>query len=154
MLIALASAEVTEPGLGADSDSVDTLVPLRPGVSYRFTSQIMVSGMGVTAGTFAGNAFSTYQLHAVAGDHNGNGIVDAADYESWRATFGSTSMLEADGNRSGTVDAADYVVWRDALRQAGRAQSFAAAVAPESSSGMLAVIGLIAVCFRRARAKL
>ncbi|MEM9660415.1 MAG: hypothetical protein AAF961_18785, partial [Planctomycetota bacterium] len=41
--------------------------------------------------------------------------VDDADYEVWRAAFGSTSDLAADGNRNGRVDAGDYTIWRDNL---------------------------------------
>jgi Right handed beta helix region len=54
-----------------------------------------------------------------AGDYDGNGLVNQADYEVWRAAFG-TANPSADGNRNGTVDAADYTVWRDALSQASR----------------------------------
>ncbi len=49
----------------------------------------------------------------LAGDYDGSGIVDTADYLAWRRTFGETSDgLFADGNTDGTVDAADYVLWR------------------------------------------
>lgn len=48
----------------------------------------------------------------IAGDYNGNGVVDLADYNYWRATFGSLNSLAADGNNNGVVDMADYVIWR------------------------------------------
>ncbi|MEX2170923.1 MAG: DUF4434 domain-containing protein [Pirellulales bacterium] len=67
------------------------------------------------------------------GDYDRNGIVDAADYEAWRAAFGSNAPA-ADGNRDGIVDAADYVVWRDNL--GAGAGSMAAAV-PEPVTGLL-----------------
>ncbi len=47
------------------------------------------------------------------GDYNGDGIVDAADYNLWRSSFGSAINLAADGNGNGLVDAGDYIVWRD-----------------------------------------
>ena len=47
------------------------------------------------------------------GDYNQNGEVDAPDYNLWRDTFGSTTLLAADGNGNGTIDPPDYNVWRD-----------------------------------------
>ncbi len=50
------------------------------------------------------------------GDFNGDGTVDAGDYQVWRAQFGQAGQsLSADGNGDGLVDAADYVVWRKGL---------------------------------------
>ncbi len=40
-------------------------------------------------------------LTAVAGDYNGNGVVDAADYTIWRDTLGSTTDLRANGDNYG-----------------------------------------------------
>ncbi len=47
----------------------------------------------------------------LAGDYNGDGSVDAADYTVWRDTLGSTADLRADGNANGSVDATDFDVW-------------------------------------------
>jgi hypothetical protein len=50
------------------------------------------------------------------GDYNLDGTVNAADYTTWKSTFGSAispSGNNADGNKNGIVDAADYVIWRD-----------------------------------------
>lgn len=55
----------------------------------------------------------------VTGDYNGDGFVDAADYDVWRQAFGDTGPSPADGNADSLVDAADYTVWRDALAAAG-----------------------------------
>lgn len=49
------------------------------------------------------------------GDYNGNGTVDAPDFNVWKSDFGSTMDLAADGNGNAVIDAADYVVWRDHL---------------------------------------
>jgi glucose/arabinose dehydrogenase len=48
------------------------------------------------------------------GDYDGDGDVDAADYQEWKDAFGTTAALP-DGNKNGIVDAADYTVWRDNL---------------------------------------
>ena len=55
---------------------------------------------------------------AVAGDYNGNGIVDMPDFDTWRQSYGSTIDLAADGNLNGVVDGADYVLWRKNIGQA------------------------------------
>ena len=51
---------------------------------------------------------------SLAGDFNQDGMVNQADYQTWRAAFG-TANVAADGNGDGVVDAADYVVWRRAV---------------------------------------
>jgi GH18 family chitinase len=58
-------------------------------------------------------AYETRQnLLAMPGDFDGDGDVNAADYDFWRQTFGSQDQLDADGNGDGAIDAADYVMWR------------------------------------------
>jgi hypothetical protein len=59
----------------------------------------------------------------LAGDYNGNGIVDLADYAVWRDTLSSTTKLAADGNGSGTVDTGDYTFWKARVGQAAGAGS-------------------------------
>ncbi|HEX3601559.1 MAG TPA: dockerin type I domain-containing protein [Lacipirellulaceae bacterium] len=82
-----------------------------------------------------------------SGDFNGDGMVDAGDYDVWRNAFGSTSQLDADGNVDGVVDAADYVLWRTNLgSSAGRGTS--AAVPEPASLTLFAMGGLLALSRR------
>ncbi|TWT95282.1 hypothetical protein Pla108_34270 [Botrimarina colliarenosi] len=47
----------------------------------------------------------------LAGDYNGDGVVNAADYTVWRDTEGTSLLLGADGDGDNTVNTADYGVW-------------------------------------------
>jgi hypothetical protein len=92
----------------------------------------------------------------VPGDYNGNGIVDSGDYDMWKQSFGSTTVLVADGNNDGIVDTADYTVWRDHLGQTfGGGSGAASASAPEPTSFILAfiavfaLVGFMTLCCRR-----
>ena len=87
---------------------------------------------------------------ALAGDYNGDGLVNAADYTLWRDSLGSTTNLAADGDASGEVDLADYGVWASAYGSSiqGTAANGSATV-PESSGLGLAGWGLILAKFRR-----
>jgi hypothetical protein len=83
----------------------------------------------------------------LAGDYNGDGKVDAADYIVWRDTFGSTTDLRANGDNSGAsqgvIDQADYLTW---MQNFGATQApGSAATVPEPSSVVLLVAALGAV---------
>ena len=81
-----------------------------------------------------------------SGDFNGDGMVDASDYDVWRNAFGSASQLDADGNGDGVVDAADYVVWRKNLEFVARPRSGTSAAIPEPASlTLFAMGGLLAL---------
>ena len=78
------------------------------------------------------------------GDYDGDGVVDADDYQLWDSTFGQVGAdLSADGNGNGAVDAADYTVWRDAFDAVPIA-------IPEPCSLVLLGLGLLAVRRREA----
>lgn len=78
------------------------------------------------------------------GDFNGDLAADAADYEAWRAAYGSEilSGAGADANGDGLVNAADYSVWRDATTQS-------AFVVPEPTTACLVTLALIGAAARR-----
>jgi hypothetical protein len=70
-----------------------------------------------------------------AADYNRDGRINTADYDVWRADFGSTTNLAADGNRDGKVDAADYVFWRQAYAERPRDYGDAPDPAPGTGLG-------------------
>jgi hypothetical protein len=83
----------------------------------------------------------------IAGDYNGDGVVNSADYNYWRSTFGSVNSLAADGNNNGVVDMADYVVWRD---HAGTPGAGSSAAVPEPSTAIFGISAIVYVlCVRR-----
>lgn len=94
---------------------------------------------------------------SLAGDYNGNGLVDAADYSVWRdaLTAASTSLLN--DPTPGTVDESDFAYWRDHYGEvlgagAGVAGSASASSAvPEPTSALLATVAgaLITLIERR-----
>jgi len=91
-------------------------------------------------------------LVVLPGDYNGNGEVDAADYNVWRENMGLTggaTYAQGDGDRDGNVTIADYNLWRSHFGQtaSGAGAGFGGAV-PEPSSLALLLFGTC-LAFRR-----
>lgn len=79
----------------------------------------------------------------IAGDYNGDGVVDAADYTVWRDSFGSASNLVADGDGNGIVGQPDYLIWRDNFGQGAQAAS--SNLVPEPSTMLLLLLTCLAL---------
>jgi uncharacterized repeat protein (TIGR03803 family) len=106
--------------------------------------------------TLIGGAHASGAVFKVAGagfvvraDFNRNGLIDNADYNLWRTTFGSTILLGANGNGNGVVDADDYLVWRKAKSQSAGAGASQPVVVPEPT--LLSLVAGAAVSCLRAR---
>ncbi|HEX4413711.1 MAG TPA: right-handed parallel beta-helix repeat-containing protein [Lacipirellulaceae bacterium] len=84
----------------------------------------------------AGGIFDigAYELGALVGDFNRDGVVDTADYVLWRNSVGATvtRYSGADGDGSGVIDQADYAIWRSGFGvAAGAGSGIGAAAVPE-----------------------
>ena len=80
------------------------------------------------------------------GDYDKNGAIDGADYDKWKADFGTTvaSLGDgADGNRDGEVNTADYTVWRDNLPAGAGAASVPGESVPEPATIRLVAVGFL-----------
>jgi hypothetical protein len=87
----------------------------------------------------------------LAGDYNGNGKVDSADYTIWRNTFGSRTSLAADGDRDNIVDQGDYLVWKNHFGNTAAVGAVDSNAIPEPGSIVLITVALAAAAVHRRR---
>lgn len=85
---------------------------------------------------------------ALTGDYNGDGVVNMADYTTWRDSLNAdgSTLLNRDPNNSGLVSDADYSSWLVNFGNSapGSLQSAAQAPVPEPTAIHL-VLGVVAV---------
>jgi hypothetical protein len=140
------------------SNQVLGTLPLTDGTDPPSKGNLAGNGLGGDIGDLSGINFNSDLLTglqyftvavpsaAVAGDYNGNGIVDAADYTIWRDTLGSTTDLRANGDNTGAsagkIDQADFTFWKTHFGGPGSASLGGGAV-PEPSSIALAIVGIL-----------
>jgi hypothetical protein len=93
----------------------------------------------------------------VAGDYNGNGVVDGADYVVWRKSAGQTGAgLAADGNGDNTVNNDDFTYWRARYGNTAGAGSDLgdSGAVPEPRSLVMAGLGIVGVTAFRGRRRI
>lgn len=124
-------------------------------------SPVDVSNLVAFLNTLTDYTFLTSPLFSnpfatLPGDYNGDGVVNAGDYQVWRANFGDTTLLAADGNGDGVVNSADYVTWRENLGRTWLSLATGAEVLPTAVPEPAAIVfaavavgGLLAVRKRR-----
>jgi hypothetical protein len=97
------------------------------GTTYSFTNETISAG--------------------VAGDYNGNGVVDAADYVVWR----NGGPLQNESATPGVTDAADYDFWRS--RFGATSASGSGSAVPEPTAAFLMLFGVIVAGGSRCRGR-
>jgi hypothetical protein len=93
---------------------------------------VTVAGSHVTLSNFLPNP---------PGDYNNDGIVSVSDYVTWRKQEGSATPLANESASPGVVDEVDFITWRANFGAGVSNESLAAALVPEPSASMLALIG-------------
>lgn len=82
------------------------------------------------------------------GDFNNDGVVDTADYSTWKDNLGTdSSVLGGNGSGAATVVRADYELWRTHFGETMASGSVTGFV-PEPTTLLLALLGLAAVPLR------
>jgi phospholipase/lecithinase/hemolysin len=143
-------ANVTDaaaPGLQPGDNSYDTEMIADEPNTYLFWDDLHPTATVHAA--LAQRALSL--LLPLAGDYNGNHVVEAADYTVWRNSLGQTGMgLAADGNGDNIIDRLDYDVWKSHYGEtsgttanwvASPAVATARSDVPEPASAVLVLIG-------------
>jgi hypothetical protein len=87
----------------------------------------------------------------LAGDHNRDGTVDAADYTVWRRFENQTvtAYSGADGNGDGMVDVQDFDLWKEHFGEVASGSGGTTSGVPEPSSALLAICASVCHCLRR-----
>jgi hypothetical protein len=119
----LPAANVLNPSTLTDNSSIDW-----------YTSATAASFSGLDVG---------FGPAGVAGDYNGNGIVDAADYTTWRDHLGQTfSLPNRNPLNSGPISQADYEFWKTRFGATSGAGSLSAGAVPEPAGLVLLIVGV------------
>lgn len=84
----------------------------------------------------------TGNLPHLIGDYNGDLVVDAADYVTWRMHADVEGVSPADGDHDGYVNRADYNLWRVNFGNTAPAQMQASAITVESE-GLIGEVGAL-----------
>jgi hypothetical protein len=141
--------------------SIDAISGFTPSAGQSFTV-LTAASVSAASLTLAGPDASLFNLiksptslvlqviggGAVAGDYNGNNVVDAGDYTIWRDALGSNvpNGTGADGDGNGVVNQLDYAFWKARFgNTAGSGQSLDhPANVPEPTSAMLFCVASLA----------
>ena len=85
------------------------------------------------------------------GDYNDDDSVDAADYTVWRDSVASTISLPNETASMGVVDAEDYDAWKANFGTVAEGGSAAVSAVPEPSGMLLVLMGIAGEAVRAVR---
>ncbi len=149
------------------NSDVDNIRPIVPKWDDEHTALIWARGTAITSadydldivGIISGVDSVFGLLNGVAGDVNQDGIVDAADWSSFRDNFRADTAalspydqyLKGDLNHDGTTNWLDFDLFESAYDQANGVGSFEATVnaVAEPSTCMMIACGIAAAVFRQ-----
>ncbi len=84
----------------------------------------------------------------IAGDFNGDGMVDGGDYAFWRNNLGGAEP-NGSGDGSGLLDAADLQVWIDNFGGGSPGAVASSVSVPEPAAGLTMIVALAGLAIRR-----
>jgi hypothetical protein len=117
------------------------------------TTDAFLNGLLATDGislTSFTQRFAQTGAPGLLGDYNQDGKVDAADYVIWRNNSGTLNVLPNDAF-GGVIGPSQYNQWRSHFGQsAGTGSDLGPVAVPEPVAGSMAVVAILAICFRRA----
>jgi PEP-CTERM motif len=90
----------------------------------------------------------------LTGDYNDNGVIDAADYTTWRDVMTAGTGTLTNDPTPGTVDETDFDYWRAHFGEgSGGGAGVASAAVPEPTSALLALlaVGTVGLLRRKLR---
>jgi hypothetical protein len=77
-----------------------------------FSGHFSAISLGYSVQQQGNNLVLFYGSPLLAGDYDGNGVVDARDYVVWRQTLATGGTLMNETASPGVTDQADYDAWR------------------------------------------
>jgi hypothetical protein len=90
---------------------------------------------------------------SITGDYDSDGAVAGSDFLLWQQTVGSTTNLAADGSGNKVIDAADLQVWRGSFGPTSAVLSLGVSLTPEPTSLSGAIAMVVCGCCVRRRAR-
>jgi hypothetical protein len=133
--------------LTTDIGETTNLLAYNPGIAHDLSLALQNYLVGIAAQmplnktTSVAVAPPTVLSAPIAGDYNGDSVVNVADYNFWRLNLGSVDHLASDGSGNGIVDGADYVFWRKIYLAGSGSGLGGTASVPEPAAAVLFVLG-------------